>query len=284
MNTRNLFVRFLGSLLLLATLGACQEKIELDLPEGEKFLVVEGWITNEAGPHRVLLTQTSPYFDTSPQPVVSGAVVRLEDDHELSVQLDEVEPGVYVYPDSGTVGRSYRLDIVLPDGEHYRSDFSLLQAPVPILDISYRLSDDEPDPDENPDDVYFVGIDTQDPAGIGDCYRWRTVLNGTPLTDPLDMSLDTDELIDGSYLTDIDFSRRLFAWGDTVTVIQDRIARPAYDFLFSIRFQAAFVGTPFDTPPAPVQGNVKNLTRPDHPARGYFGAAGRARATVVVGE
>ena len=46
-------ILILGSLVFFT--ASCQEKIELDLPEGETFLVVEGWITNSPAPHFVRL-------------------------------------------------------------------------------------------------------------------------------------------------------------------------------------------------------------------------------------
>ncbi len=265
---------------------SCQEKIELDLPEGDRFLVVEGWISNEPGPYSVKLTYTAPYFDSSPQPVVSGAVVYLRDDVDMEIELTESEPGVYLYPDSGIVGRSYQIEIELPDGTRYLSDFELLREPVPILAITYRLSDDEPDPDndESPDDIYDVVITTAEPAGKGDNYRWRTILNGVMQSDPWDIFVSSDDLVDGNFIPDLDVSGELYSAGDTVTVIQERISKAAYELLTAIRTQTAFVGSPFDSPPAPIQGNVRNLDDPTHDALGFFGASGRVRATVVVGE
>lgn len=267
-------------------LTSCQEKIDLNLPEGEQFLVVEGWISNEPGPYVVRLTVTTPYFDSSPQPVISGALVTLRDDLDLETVLTETDPGIYLYPDSGIVGRSYQIDIELPDGGRYRSDFELLRQPVPILSISYRLSDDEPDPDndEQPNDIYDVVITTMEPAGKGDHYRWRTILNGVMQTDPWDISVANDDLVDGNFIPDLDVSGELYSAGDTVTVIQERISKAAYELLSAIQTQTAFVGSPFDSPPAPIRGNVHNLDDPDHYALGFFGAVGRDRATVVVGE
>ena len=45
------------------------------------------------------------------------------------------------------------------------------------------------------------------------------------------------------------------------------------NFINSLRNQTAFVGGPFDTPPAPIRGNLKNVTTGKE-AFGYFIAGG----------
>lgn len=269
---------------LLALIG-CQDKIELDLPEGEKFLVVEGWITNEARPHEIILTTTAPYFDQSPVPRVSGATVILRDDQDMETTLTEQGEGVYIYPDSGTVGRSYQLEIFTPDGEHYLSDFELLREPVPIFDISWQLSEKEPDPDfdQQPDDIYDVLITTTEPPGEGDCYRWRVILNGREQNEPWDILITNDDLVDGNFIPELNVTEELYSSPDTVVIIQERISQVAFDFLNQVLIQTAYVGGPFDTPPAPIKGNVHNVNDPTHDALGFFGAAARDDASVIVG-
>lgn len=274
-------------LIILPVLGlwSCQDEIELDLPEGETFVVVEGWISNEAGPQTVRLSYTAPYFIDEPQPVISGATVSIEDDEGNLTELAETDPGTYLYPDSGIVGRSYRLNFSIPEGDTYRSDFELLQEPVLIDSITWQLSEDSPNPDfdENPDDIYDVLIFTQEPAGEGDYYQWRSILNGIEQRAPFDIFTTGDELVNGSYIPFFNVTDELYSSPDTVTIVQEHISRAAYDFLTLVQSQTAFVGSPFDTPPAPIKGNVHNLSDPDKDALGFFGAAGRHRATTVVG-
>lgn len=266
-------------------LSSCQDVVDLDLPEGEEFLVVEGWITNEDRPHDVTLTTTAAYFDDAdPAPVV-GANVFLRDDQGMETLLEETNPGIYTYPDSGIVGRSYQLEITLDNGERYLSSFEKLYEPVPILDIYWQLSEDEPneDNDESPDDIYDVLIFSVEPAGLGDHYRWRSILNGEEQRDPFDIFVTDDEFVDGNPIPDFNVTDELYSEPDTVTIIQERITEDAYEFLSLLQTQTAFVGGPFDPPPSPIRGNIVNVNDPDDIALGFFGAAGRDRATVVVG-
>lgn len=265
---------------------ACTDQINLDLPDGETFLVVEGWISNEAGPHKIKLSYTAPYFEDSPQPVVADASVKIRDNEGNETTLSQSVPGTYIYPDSGITGRSYQLLIHLPEGDYYESDFELLQEPILIDSIAWKLSDKTPDPDndENPDDIYDVVIYTQEPAGRGDYYQWRSFLNGVEQRDPWDIFTTSDDLVDGAPIPDFNVTDELYSLADTVTIVQEHISRAAYDFLTQVRTQTAFVGSPFDTPPAPIQGNVHNMTNPKKDALGFFGAAARDRATIIVGE
>lgn len=266
-------------------LTACEDKIELDLPQGDVLLVVEGWISNEPGPYHVRLTYTQAYFDETAPPVASGATVFLRDDEGLQVLLEETSPGVYTYPDSGVVGRSYYVEITTPDGEQYQSQEELLREPVPILDIRWEIDPDGPSGflEQEEDQIYSVLIDTFEPPGVGDNYRWRTYVNGVFKNDPFDIFVTNDDFVDGSPVLGFSPVNDLFFEGDTVTIVQERISRAALSFLQLIQSQTAFVGGPFDTPPAPIRGNVLNTSDPQRNALGFFGAAARDRATVVVG-
>jgi len=280
------FLKF--SFLFLAAgllLGSCQDVVELDLPEGEEFLVVEGWITNEDRPHNVILTTTAAYFDEADPAPATDAMVFIRDDEGMETLLDETSPGVYTYPDSGTVGRSYQLEIVLENGKRYLSTYEEIFVPVPILAIEWQLSEDEPDVDdgENLDDIYDVLIFTIEPAGLGDNYRWRSTLNGVEAREPFDIFVTDDQFVDGNPIPDFNVTDELYSQFDTVTIIQERISREAREFLQLLQQQTAFVGGPFDPPPSPLRGNIANVTDPDDLALGFFGAAGRDRATIVVG-
>lgn len=280
---RLIYISFFFVLLITA---ACTDKIDLKLPDGETFLVVQGWITNEAGPQEIKLSYSAPYFGDSPQPVVTNATVKIRDDEGNETNLSQSAPGTYIYPDSGITGRSYQLLIYLPEGDNYESDFELLQQPVPIDSIAWQLSDKTPNADnnENPNDIYDVLIFTQEPSGKGDYYQWRSFLNGVEQREPFDIFTTSDDLVNGSAIPDFNVTDELYSMPDTVTIVQEHISRAAYDFLTQVQTQTAFVGGPFDTPPAPIQGNVHNMTNPKKDALGFFGTAARDRATTIVGE
>jgi len=271
---------------LIIGLNSCEEKIDLELPEGETFLVVEGWITNENNPHFVKLSYTSPYFDERPSPAATGATVFLRDNEGNETELIETIPGTYQFDFGGIIGRSYQLRINLPNGDNYESNYELLRTPVPIDSIYYVLSEREPNSnfDENPDDIYDVVIDTYEPEGLGDHYQWRSFLNGVEAREPIDIFTTSDQLVDGGPIIALNITYKLYSIPDTVEIVQERISKEAYEFIANLQNQTAYVGSPFDTPPVPILGNVRNLSDPKRNALGFFGAAGRDRATVIVGD
>lgn len=270
---------------ILALVG-CEDKIDLDLPEGEQYLVVEGWITGQYPVHNVKLTYTSPYFSNSDSPVAQGATVILEDDLGDEQVLVEIEQGVYQIMGHGEEGRKYRLRIHLPKGETYLSHYELLREAVPIDSIYYKLSNRPPlaQLDETPDQIYDVFIDSYEPEGRGDFYRWRSFKNGVEAQTPYDIVVISDYFVDGVPVKEFNVTDNLYAEGDTVEIVQERISGAAYEFLSTLWSQTAQVGGPFDTPPVPIKSNIENLTNPDKPALGFFGTAAVSHAQVVVGE
>lgn len=276
----------LAAFIGLVTLGtSCQEKIELDLPEGEQFLVVEGFITTTERPHIITLSYTSAYFDESPQPKATGATVIIRDEEGVEFTLPEIEDGKYEYPTAGEVGKSYQLEIFLEDGEHYISTYEEMEDVVEIDAIDYRLSEEEPDLDdgENEDDIYDVIIWTQEKPGIGDYYRWRAFLNGVEYQQPYDNFVASDEFVDGNYIPEFNVTDELYSKGDTVRIIQEHIQRSQYEFINLLVSQTADLGGPFDNPPAPIIGNITNVDDPNKYGLGYFGTAAQSIAEVVVG-
>lgn len=210
----------------------------------------------------------------------------LRDSEGTETPMTETSQGIYTYPTGGEVGHSYQLDISLADGTHYLSAFELLTPPVEIAEINWIISEREPSEllDEDPEQIYSVTINTFEPAGFGDYYRWRLIVNGDEKTLPENLNISSDEFVDGNPIINYEPFFELFFPGDTVTIIQERISEDAYAFLLLVQAQTAFVGGPFDTPPAPIPGNVQNVADPSRNSLGFVGTAARSTATVVVGE
>jgi hypothetical protein len=101
----------------------------------QEQLVVEGLITDQAGPYLVKISKTVPIHDQlAPTNWVVGATVIVEDDQGNSETLIETSPGNY-YTKSlqGIVGRSYWINIATSDGSVYQSTPEKL---LPVGDFS----------------------------------------------------------------------------------------------------------------------------------------------------
>jgi len=269
-------------LLSALSFNACEDVIELDLPDNDPALVVDGWLTDRPGEKTVRLTLSANYFSEASYPAVSDALVALHDREGPVDTLQEKggAPGVYATDYVGRVGGIYHLVITTADGKQYASQAQQLRAVPPIDSIYYEFIDDNPFQEEG----YYVKINTREPAGQGDYYRWRQFINGEYQNTPFDIVIATDEFVDGNFITELEITVQPLQAGDTCRVEQQSISREAYDFLFLVRDQTAFVGSIFDSPPIPIPGNIFNVDDPEEEVLGFFGVSAVSEAEVIIEE
>jgi len=269
------------SLLLFLTffvsaIFSCQEVIDLDIPRGEEQLVVEGWITDQPGPYTVSLSTTIAYNGGEEGQGVTGARVKIFNDLGSEYILQETDPGIYQSQDlQGTVGVSYWLNIQSPQGEEYQSKPEKLQAVTPIEEIYTQLKP------ENGEHHLLIGF--QDPPGGLNYYRWKVYKNEELMDAPNEMYVSDNQLFSGQMVEGLNFSKRTFFLGTTVRVEQMSISGGAFRF-FSQTILQWSTGSPLDTPPAPIIGNIYKVNNPNEYALGYFGASSVTEAEILVEE
>ena len=300
--TSGAFSKVLLGLLGIAFLfPSCQDVIDLNLPDGDTVLVVEGRITNDSTEtHQVALTYSSPYFKDQPAPVASGAFLELTDETDnvtYSFTETPAGSGVYVTTAVGQVGHVYSLYIRdNSTNEEYRSIPEEMNFVPEITSIYSEFIDDGDIFDE---EGWSVFIETFEPAGKGDHYRWRSTVDGNLLDDPFDIFVASDDLVDGNIISELDMvegiefkdeledgdDENLVIIGkDSIEVVieQSTISERAFEFYNLIQQQTAFVGGPFDSPPAPIRGNVKNTEGENNFALGYFLVSAVEKASITI--
>lgn len=125
---------------------SCDKQVDWELKYQEvDLLVVEGKITNEAGPHEIRLSTPVYKMNSSPDPV-SGAVVEVNDGRDIyAFSEDSERPGIYLSPPgfSGEVNRYYQLRI-----QHGSRRISAVTHMVPVTPFQemhvYPVQDDPP--------------------------------------------------------------------------------------------------------------------------------------------
>ena len=307
-------------------MNACQEPIELDLPDNEPELVVEGYLTqrdyfiptegvNCGGGYelskqaielavsvvdayvnidsieaqtdyfpfnKVQLSTTGNYFAEGNSPRVSDAVVKLfEDGEEVEILIeDPKEKGSYRITHLPSVGSSYHLEIEAL-GSFYETIPEVYNAVPPALALP-GLPNVVYKPNFIGDScAYFLGLNTYEAPGRGDHYRWMFYLNNRYVSSPFFISTFDDADVDGVCLIQFDIYGDELELGDTLIIFQIRTSQGYSNFINSFRNQTAFIGGPFDTPPAPIRGNVKNVSKGTE-AFGYFMAGGISANAAIV--
>lgn len=270
----------IAMLVLLLAGVACTKRIDLNLDdENFKRLVVEGWITDQEKAHRVRLSWTSNYFHNEPAPVASGAVVSISDGINSWPLTEQPLGSGYYYTAgnaAGTVGNDYTLDIQLDGGSWSATDH---MRPVATIDsIALSFIDTGLDPGETP--YYELLLWTVETPGIGDHYRWRTLVNGVSSSDTLSQANFTDDLLyDGAVINGFTvewFDEDDLSSGDTIILEQHGITGAAYDVIIAVLTETDWRGGLFDAPPANVPSNISNG------ALGYFGAASVSEKSLIV--
>ena len=254
---------------ILAVFSSCEDVIQLDLPDGEYRLTVDGNVSDTGDTVQVILSSNAPYFDDGATPRVGNALVVVRDDTGRADTLREEKPGVYLATFRGEIGRSYSLFVRLADGKVYETAPQLLQA-VAKIDTIYSEYFQRPF-DEGEDSSFQVAIEFQDPSGTEDFYRWKYWANDE--INPQNLLFTSDQFFDGEYIKNFTVVRESQEKGTKIRIVQMSTSRDYYDYLRKLRDQVQRNDGLFSAPPAPVPGNLINTANSKDYALGFFGVS-----------
>jgi hypothetical protein len=256
-------VWFIFAVLLLAS---CEDVVDIDIPEGQPLLAVDGAITDQPGPYTVTLTKTAPYFEEAELPKVRDAVLVLQDDQGHFETLRETIPGTYVSGGvvQGRIGGRYTLTIK-SEGEEYRAETEIRRTPeIDSLRAEFRKKEGFTD------EGYYVLYYGDELPGVGDYYRFKVFRNGQLLNKPEDLIITDDQFVDGNYIDGLEINEDPFEKNDMIRVEASSLPADYYFFLNELAGQINNGGL-FSTPPANVRTNVRNVnSSSDKAAVGYF--------------
>lgn len=128
---------------LLLVSSACIDSFNLKVGSVEKVLVVDGMITNAAGPYTIKLVWSSDVGAvlTYATPV-TNAKVSIADDQGNVELLSDQGSGIYqtqVNGFQGIAGRTYHTEIITADGQSYASTPELLATPGSIDSLYFEF-------------------------------------------------------------------------------------------------------------------------------------------------
>lgn len=250
--------------ILLFLLLGCEEKIDLELNTSQPKLVIDAsidWFKGTPGNEQnIKLTLTAPYFDTEIPPA-TGAIVFIEDSRGNIFDFSE-QGKIGVYQTSEfipEIGMQYFLTITY-EGETYTGTETLKS----VVDFDFV---------EQKDEGGFSGEETElkiyyTDSAVEENYYFFEFLNENNTTPTLEVY--EDQFTDGNQIFGF-YSDEDLETGDEVTIRNYGVSESFYEFMFILLQQSSDdSGGPFETQPATVRGNCRNMTDPENYPLGYF--------------
>ncbi len=289
------------SIAALFLVFACSQVIDLETNESGGQVVIFGRITNGTSFNQISVARTGS-LGQAPQPL-SGAVVRIINENGEGQLLREEprEPGVYS-PEQrdfkGVEGTGYRLEVEVL-GEVYSTALQVMPEVIGEDRLDWELVEEE--------DISTTGTTTTTHAvkvygetsfrelpdefyvrwGIEESYTVFGLIlprSWFPRYTPQqcyiinDLSEQETFLLDGTKIRTPELGRQLFATRPIdrsfgvkhyFNLIHFAINKQTYDYWSKVNNLTTRVGSIFDTPPAPVPGNIVS-TNPDEDVLGFF--------------
>jgi hypothetical protein len=250
-----------GTLSLLVS--SCEQIIKVTLRDQQPNVVIEGFVTNGAGPFIIRLSESQAYFDQSDFKGIENALVQIDNSLVTETLIDK---GSGIYTTSrklrGTVGYPFKLNVTVM-GRIFSAQVIL---PLPVrIDTAYFA------PSVFDKDSLNVIIQFNDPIFDENYYRIKLFRNGwSPANE---YNLITDASSDGQRLL-VPFYYREFAPGDTVIVEMDNVERSTWLYFKGLSeiVHEGFNAKAPGNPPTNISGG----------ALGYFGAWSVTKYKVII--
>ncbi|WP_341835476.1 DUF4249 domain-containing protein [Chitinophaga pollutisoli] len=276
---------FTAIALLFAAAGftACEDAIDIDIPNGKTFTVVDAWITSVPGKQDIRITQTVPYTSSGSAPVVSDAKVTLTDITANKTYDFTFANGVYSHDPGveriGVIGHVYKLRVELKEGIFEGVDTIKRVPQVDSLAYDFKTKEESISNKEG----FYARFYAKDIPGGTDYYWIRSTRNSATSAGRVEDIF----AIDGSFaenisdglnfiqpisegITDYD---KPFQLGENVTVTIRSCTKPSHMFLSQVQAQIDLGGL-FAKILENVPTNLKNIDNTSQGrVLGWFGTS-----------
>lgn len=262
-------------------LVSCQDVIDLEVPNSDPRVVVVGRVSDSEGVH-AKVSVSAPFFSQTATPKINDAKVLLFEDGVMVAELtnDSIE-GLYTAIYNGTIGKSYEIQVDIPDGNpnyrqsSWRSHPELMRPTVVLDSFNVKLL-------RRPlvfEDGFYAQVFFRELPGLGDHYRITRWRNDSLITQ--DINITDDQTIDGFYFGEdgvpaFAYTGPVEKEGDSLGLEISSISERYYDYMALIVTQVFQVGSTFDPPPSTIIGNIYNMDNPEEYGFGYFASSALA--------
>ncbi|MEL7006481.1 MAG: DUF4249 family protein, partial [Bacteroidota bacterium] len=129
----------LVSIIALVFLCGCEDVINIDLPENQNLVVIEGWVTNENKRQEIRISQTLKFDDPNTDTSIKTAQITVSRD-TITYNYTHQANGLYLSDEEfiGVEGSFYGLQIILEAGDTIRSEsFERMPEMVPLTGVRF---------------------------------------------------------------------------------------------------------------------------------------------------
>lgn len=249
--------------MLIAT-NSCEEKVDVPLTTAPPRLVIDAaikWTKGTLGKEQKIKLSTTTNFYSNVIPTISGAVVFITDaDGTVFNFIETPGTGEYVCSNFDPVLNGEYVLTVIHNGETYTAT-ETLKPVVPIDNI------------EQVNESGFSGNDIiiktffTDEGSRDDFYLLKFNLEDKPMPS---YGVEKDEFFQGNQIFGIFADQNLKA-GQNLEISINGISERYYNYMnILLSISGGNAGSPFQSPPATVRGNIVNTTNENNYALGYF--------------
>ena len=272
------------ALLIYFACIACQEPIDLIINGNPQLMVVSGWIRDTPGPYIIELSNSSEFSSKDEISAIDNAQVSVIQNDSTEYLFILTSEGKYQSPSDmlGEVGSSYRLQVVLDNGDSILSSVEILK-PIIRIDSIYHKSffiQDELNPRVDLE-IFYPVINAKDPANERNFYLWSISKNDTLFDSPSDLILLDDRFINGNQFTN-EFINYSYAINDKMTISVESINQDIFDILTQFKAQIESAGTSRGSAPAPLISNLRNISDPGKDVLGYFAVSAMESKELII--
>lgn len=304
-------------ILVMLTVVSCIEPYKPEFDAYKPAVVIEGHITDQEGPYTVKVSESADIYYPRFKGI-SEARVTISDDIGNVAELHETDEGVYLTNKDdiqGQAGRSYQLRVELSDGSVYESEYCFLPESAPV-DSVYGIKETETDITDGaeiPGYRFYTDLSAQTDSAA--YFAWRAVetyeyTSAYPIDYIYEGELEpfpTPLLYNRCWKTESTHKTSIFKIteqhnGAHVTVPlhhahlskftikyslllrQYVIDKTTYEYFKQLNRLNESQGTFYDIQPFRIQGNIRNIEKPDEYVAGSFFAAGTSDKRIFLSD
>lgn len=244
--------------------NSCEDVVNIPLNTDQPKLVIDAaiiWQKGTTGNNQTIKLSTTADFYTNIIPVVSGATVFIKNSSNVVFNFVETpNTGIYLCDNFVPVNNESYTLTVINNGQTYTA-IETLKSVAAITSVTQETL--------NGLGTDFLKLKTffNDPADIDNYYLYKYTFSKNLKPE---YAVDDDQFFQGNEFFSLVLEEDTKP-GETVEITHYGISKAYYNYMtILLNASGTSSGSPFQSTPATVKGNIKNKTNFDNYPLGYF--------------